>query len=103
MPFCRSIDAPKQMTYKQSLLLAIAIVAPLTLLLWLTFSPLLLVALYPGVKVQMLITAMTANAQGALLGLVGGAVVNTLLYSVVILMVARIKRRFAGKNSKAVA
>jgi hypothetical protein len=73
------------MTYKKSVLLAIAIVVPLTLLLWLTFSPVLFVELYPGLKVQTLITAITASAQGALLGLVCGAVVNVLLYSLVIL------------------
>ena len=86
------------MTYKKALLLATAIVVPLTLLLWLTFSPLLFVALYPGLKVQMLITAMTSNAQGALLGLVCGAVLNTLLYSVVIFALARVKQHFTDKK-----
>ena len=79
------------MAFKKCLLLAIAIVVPLTLLLWLTFSPVLFVALYPGLKVQMLITAMTSNAQGGLLGVVCGAVVNTLLYSVVIFALAHLR------------
>lgn len=78
------------MTYKKSLLLAIAIVVPLTLLLWLTFSPLLFVALYPGLKVQALITAITGSAQGALLGMACGALINSLIYSVLILVVHKV-------------
>ncbi|MCI0348514.1 MAG: hypothetical protein L0Z53_03730 [Acidobacteriales bacterium] len=81
------------MTYKKSLIIALAIVAPASLLLWLTFSPLLLVALYPGLKVQMLITAMQSTARGALLGLLCGAVMNTLLYSLVIILLAKIHQR----------
>jgi hypothetical protein len=78
--------------YKKSLLIAVAIVVPASLLLWLTFSPVLFVALYPGLKVQMLITAMTSSAQGALLGLVCGALVNTLVYSVAVFLVAKVRQ-----------
>jgi hypothetical protein len=88
------------MTCKKCLLLALAIVVPLTLVLWLTFSPLLSYALYPGLKVQTLITAITANSQGALLGLACGAAVNALLYSLAIFALTNlwqaIKRR--GSN-----
>ena len=81
------------MTYKKCLLLALAIVVPLTLLLWLTFSPVLFFLLYGGMMVQVAITAMHSNVQGALLGLVCGAVVNALLYSVVIFLLAKARRQ----------
>ena len=88
------------MTFKKSFLLALAFVVPLTLLLWLTFSPVLFFLLYPGVMAQVAITAASSNVQGALLGLVCGAAVNTLLYSAAILVVARIKQNFADKHRK---
>jgi hypothetical protein len=81
------------MTYRKSLLLAIAIVVPLTLLLWLTFSPVLFLLLYPGVMAQVAITALSSSVQGALLGLVCGAVVNTLLYSLGIFLLAKLHQR----------
>jgi hypothetical protein len=84
-------SAPTKMSYKKCFLLALAIVVPASLLLWLTFSPLLFVALYPGLKVQMAITAMDSNAKGAVLGLLCGAVVNTPLYSVVIFALAQVR------------
>ncbi|MCI0348516.1 MAG: hypothetical protein L0Z53_03740 [Acidobacteriales bacterium] len=81
------------MAYKKSLLLAIAIVVPLTLLLWLTFSSVLFIALYPGVMVQVAITAVQSSVKGALIGLVCGAVVNALLYSAVLFLLVRARRR----------
>jgi hypothetical protein len=73
------------MAFHKGLLLATAIVVPLSILLWLMFVPILFYAVYPGVIVQMLITsAGHGTATEAFVGLIAGALVNVAVYSLIL-------------------
>lgn len=85
-------ETQPRMTFRKALLLAIAIVVPLSILLWLMFLPILFYALYPGLVVQMLITAAGhGTPTESLLGLFAGALLNVAVYSLLFYGVARLR------------